>query len=217
MAGDVPEGVGHLDEWRPTPPFTEREPWVRLRADATLSRWVFQHILAPTGALHNPDHEHLQLAEIGFLWTDAALERRQRRIIGAAEIPNPRGHPVTKLRQRWALEELDVHGCDFVVTLDSVWCAEADDASFLALLEHELYHCGQAVDENGYPRFRQSDGQPIYEIRGHDVEEFVGVVERYGAGASSQEVERLVEAAQGEPTVNRADIARICGTCRRAA
>lgn len=217
MAGDLPPGVGGLDDYRPRPPFTSREPFVRLESDLYLGRWVEEHLLLEDGALHNPDHVHLQLAAIGFVWTDAALSRKQRRIIGAAEIPNPRGHPVTKLRQRWALEELDVEGCDFVITLDSVWCSEASDAEFLALLEHELYHCGQAIDENGYPRFRQSDGQPIYEIRGHDVEEFIGVVERYGAGASSQDVERLVEAAQGEPTVSTVDIARICGTCRRAA
>lgn len=201
----------------PAPPFTERDIRVRLETDHRLSRWVNEQIIAEGGELHNPDHSHLELASIGFVWTDAAMERKQRRIVGAAEMPSPRGHPVTKLRARWALEQIDQHDADFLITLDSLWCEEASWAELLSLIEHELYHCGQATDEFGYPRFRQSDGKPVYTIRGHDVEEFVGVVERYGAGASSQEVERLVEAAQGDPEIAPAEVARICSNCVRAA
>jgi hypothetical protein len=124
---------------------------------------------------------------------------------------------VTKLRHRWALEELDVDDADFLITLDSVWVWHRPMIAFLALLEHELYHCSQATDEHGFARFRQSDGKPIYTIRGHDVEEFVGVVRRYGAEAAGPDVERLVEAAQGEPEIAPADIAALCGTCQRAA
>jgi hypothetical protein len=62
--------------------------------------------------------------------------------------------------------------------------AEAcDDATFCALVEHELSHCGQERDEFGMPRFKKSTGMPAFCMRGHDVEEFVGVVRRYGADA----------------------------------
>jgi hypothetical protein len=47
-------------------------------------------------------------------------------------------------------------------------------------------------------------------MRAHDVEEFVGVVRRYGAG---EQVQKLVDAAQMPPEVARLDIARSCGTC----
>ena len=47
-------------------------------------------------------------------------------------------------------------------------------------------------------------------MRAHDVEEFVGVVRRYGA---SQEVRALVEAASQPPEVAKINIARACGTC----
>ena len=219
MAGPTSPGEPTVppDGWTPDPPFTEREPFARIEADNRLSRWVNEHLIDPDGELHNPDHEHLELADIGFLWTDVALERKQRKVIGAAEIPSPRGHPVTKLRARWALEQFDVHQVDFLITLDSVWVDGAFPEQFLALLEHELYHCGQEEDEYGFPRFRKSDGEPIYTIRGHDVEEFVGVVERYGAKASGPETQRLVEAAQGDPELARADVAHLCGTCQRAA
>lgn len=50
---------------------------------------------------------------------------------------------------------------------------------------------------------------PKLGIRGHDVEEFVGIVRRYGAGDTA----KFVAAAQRAPEVGHADIARACGTC----
>jgi hypothetical protein len=47
-------------------------------------------------------------------------------------------------------------------------------------------------------------------IKGHDVEEFVGVVRRYGPGA---DVQRLIDAAKAPPEVAKLNIARACGTC----
>lgn len=220
MAGTdaTPGTTTPLIEGRPEAPFSEREAWrLRIEEDARVSRWLQEHIVSEDGGLHNPDHAHLELAEIGVMWTDAPLERRSKRIIGAAEIPSPRGNPITKLRQRWALQELDLEHVDFLITLDSVWCSNASDREFLALLEHELYHCGQATDENGYPRFNQRTGDPIWTIRAHDVEEFSGVVRRYGARAAGPGVEELVEAAEGEPEVGAVEVAAVCGTCRRAA
>ena len=60
------------------------------------------------------------------------------------------------------------------------------------------------------PKFTQ-DGRPSFAIRGHDVEEFVGVVARYGATAAG--VSEMVEAASRGPTIALADIAGVCGTC----
>jgi len=85
-----------------------------------------------------------------------------------------------------------------------------DDPSFCALVEHELYHCGQKLDVHGMPKFGQ-DGMPQFAIRGHDVEEFVGVVARYGADAAG--VSEMVEAAKHRPSVGLASIAGACGTC----
>ena len=47
-------------------------------------------------------------------------------------------------------------------------------------------------------------------MRGHDVEEFVGVVRRYGA---SPDVQALVDAANKPAEVGKLNISRACGTC----
>ncbi|WP_420376855.1 putative metallopeptidase [Sinorhizobium medicae] len=49
-------------------------------------------------------------------------------------------------------------------------------------------------------------------MRGHDVEDFVGVVRRYGADAAG--VRAIVDAANRPPEIARANIAHACGTCQ---
>ncbi len=65
------------------------------------------------------------------------------------------------------------------------------------------------MDEFGAPKFTQ-EGMPKLKLRGHDVEEFVGVVRRYGA---SEEVQAVIDAASKPAEVARIDVARACGTC----
>ncbi|MFH7489720.1 putative metallopeptidase, partial [Pseudomonas syringae group genomosp. 7] len=69
--------------------------------------------------------------------------------------------------------------------------SQSSDADFSAQVAHERYHIAPAVDQNGAPNFTQ-DGLPKLEMRGHDVEDFVGEVRRYGA---SPDVQLLVDAA----------------------
>lgn len=102
----------------------------------------------------------------------------------------------------------------FLITLDAAYCANCTDAEFCALIEHELYHVSHALDKHGAPAFTM-EGRPKLKIRGHDVEEFVGVVRRYGAGDGA--TAQLVAAANGKAEVSSASIASVCGTCLRAA
>ena len=97
----------------------------------------------------------------------------------------------------------------FLITLAADYCAGCSDAEFCAIVEHELYHIAQALDKYGEPKFTE-EGLPRLKLRGHDVEEFVGVVRRYGA---SEGVKALVEAANNPPEVAKINIARACGTC----
>jgi len=69
---------------------------------------------------------------------------------------------------------------DFIMTLDREFWRNADSTKREALIFHELLHAAQALDKEGEPRFTQ-EGEPIWDIRGHDVEEFDDVVRRYGA------------------------------------
>jgi len=99
---------------------------------------------------------------------------------------------------------------DFLLTFDAVYCAQASDVEWCALVEHELYHCAQETDGFGQPKFTK-DGLPKFAMKGHDVEEFVGVVRRYGA--VSPEVQALVEAAKKAPEIAAVHVAQMCGTC----
>jgi hypothetical protein len=98
---------------------------------------------------------------------------------------------------------------DFVITLDADYSRRCTDAEFCALVEHEMYHIGHANDDFGQPAFTKG-GLPKLGMRAHDVEEFVGVVRRYGA---SKDVQRLIDAAKNAPEVAKLNIARACGTC----
>lgn len=107
-------------------------------------------------------------------------------------------------------------GCvpDFLITIDAELALDVDDASFCALIEHELYHAAQAVGMFGEPRFTR-EGDPVFAMRAHDVEQFVGVVERYGAAAAG--VSAMIEAAKSGPILQDGVVALACGTCGRKA
>jgi Putative phage metallopeptidase len=54
---------------------------------------------------------------------------------------------------------------------------------------------------------------PAFTLVGHDVEEFIGVVRRYGAAAAG--VQAMIDAAADGPTVAQADVDFACGNCAR--
>lgn len=68
----------------------------------------------------------------------------------------------------------------------------------------------RTFDEFGEPRFTR-DGNPIWRVIAHDVEEFVDVVARYGADAT--DTRALVSAANAGPSVGAAAMQMACGTC----
>lgn len=197
---------------RPTPPGSMLEaigdtfePSEELRA------WIFATFIADGAPLENPDHAHLADADIGVLWTNCDNARAMRTVVGQAEIMPPMA--MGKWQRARAVQQVVewFDGMpDFLLTFHAGAAAGMDDASFCALVEHELYHCAQNRDVYGMPKFRD-DGSPSFGIRGHDVEQFVGVVARYGADAA--DVREMVAAANRGPSVGLATIAGACGTC----
>lgn len=163
--------------------------------------------------LFNPEHLHLMHAHIGFLWTNVLNKKGGRIIAGTAEIPFFRGGKWQNARQELQMEKWFGRLPDFVITINAVIFEEMADAEKLALIEHELYHCGQAKDEWGMPKFRKSDNRPVFSIVGHDFEEFTGVVRRYGIAATGQNGVDMMEAAAAKPLIAAADIKRMCGSC----
>ncbi|MGE8453050.1 MAG: putative metallopeptidase [Pseudomonadales bacterium] len=170
-------------------------------------------ILADDGRIHNPEHAHLIDADLVFLWAPGGFTKAMKTVIGQAEEVMIRAGGWQKGRQEQQLVDWFGRVPAFMITLDASYCAECSDAEWCALVEHELYHVAQALDEFGAPRFGK-DGKPKLRIRGHDVEEFVGVVKRYGP---SGDVKRLVDAANAVPELRMGNIAHACGTCLKVA
>jgi len=200
---------------RPRPPAIVTEGG-RFHPAREVGAWVAENLLSETGPLHNPEHRHLQGADVEFLWAPASFTKQARTVIGTAEEVNFRAGGWQKARQEEQFELWFGRVPRYLITLAGDFCADCTDAEFCALVEHECYHVGHATDLFGAPAFTK-DGCPKLFIRGHDVEEFVGVVRRYGTGKPDGAVSRLVAAAGRVPEVSHASIAGACGVCLKAA
>jgi hypothetical protein len=196
---------------RPIPPDDVAEDELqRFVPDQRFAEWIRETFILPTGALANEDHAHLIDARIGVLWTNAVNLSKMRQVIATAELPQVIGSAWRRGRAEQQLRdwfELELH---FLLTFYAPAMEHLSDREFCAVVEHELYHCAQKEDRFGAPAFDTKTGEPIFAMRGHDVEEFVGVVRRYGTTGNVRE---LVEAANRTPIVRDDAIAHACGTC----
>lgn len=185
-------------------------PYVRLIPAPEIGEWVNSQILSADGYLHNPDHGHLIDADLRFMWASSAFAKQGRIVLGQAESVMMRVGGWQKARQEQQMYEWFGDVPEFIITLAADYCEQCNDLEFCALVEHELYHIAQATDDYGAPKFNKETGMPVLKLRGHDVEEFVGVVRRYGA---SKDVQEMVDAANRPAEVAHIDVARACGTC----
>lgn len=175
--------------------------------------WLKQTIFNPDSPLYNPDHSHLhelEMPELSFMWASRGFAKAGKYVLGECEKVAFRAGGWQKRRQEMQMEDWFGEVPDFLITLDASYCNDCTDTEFLMLLEHELYHIAQKLDSFGEPSYNSSTGAPMLEIRAHDVEEFIGVVARYGANES---VQKMIDAASNAPSVGKADIAKACGTC----
>lgn len=205
---------------RPYPPedlatFSDMEMADRFIPAHDVLDWLRDTFLDEASDLFNADHAHLLDAKLGVLWTNCDNSWNMRTVVGQAELMPPMA--MGKWQRARAIQQVEEwFGMmpDFLLTFSATAAHGMDDASFCALVEHELYHCAQKMDQYGMPKFKE-DGSPSFAIRGHDVEEFVGVVARYGA--IDPGVAAMVEVAGRRPLIGAASIAGACGTCLRAA
>lgn len=182
---------------------------IRLSPAPEVWEWLQAEILANTGSIHNEDHAHLLNADIRVMWASSSFEKQGRTVLGQAEQVAFRAGGWQKARMEQQMRDWFGEVPAFIITLAADYCSQCSDTDFCALVEHELYHIAQAKDQYGAPKFTQ-EGLPKLEMRGHDVEEFVGVVRRYGASTDAQ---ALVDAANKPAEVGNLNIARACGTC----
>lgn len=198
----VPEPVAYAGS-------DEIHPWPEM------DEWARAVLIDPAGPLANEEHRMIGYAQLRFCVTNVPNTRRGRMIIGTAELGAPPASRSKweKARARALCEEWWELVPDFIITLSGPYLEAAarygNAAAALALIEHELYHCAH----DGFT----VDGDHKWRIVGHDVEEFVGVVQRYGAAASGPSTIALVEAAVAGPEIAAAELRGICGTASRAA
>ncbi len=181
-----------------------------------LHDWIRAAYFSEEGDLFTEEHGHLEEANIGCLWTTAENSRHGRRIVGQAEIPMNSYARLGKWQRGRGVQQLEKwFACvpDFLITLDAIYADEVDDATFCALVDHELFHCAQAEDEFGQRRFSKTTGLPVWCIKGHDVEEFTAVVRRFGIEAAGEKATDFVIAAARRPEIGPAKVAGACGTC----
>lgn len=184
-------------------------PFLILKPAPDLWEWIQAEILATTGSIHNEEHAHLIDASIGVMWASSSFAKKGRSVLGQAEQLMIRAGGWQKARQEQQMRDWFGEEPEFLITLAADYCSQCTEAEFCALVEHELYHIGHKLDKYGAPAFGD-DGMPKLEMRGHDVEEFVGVVRRYGP---SHDVQQLIDAASRPPEVAKINISRACGTC----
>ena len=182
---------------------------IRLTPAPEVWEWLQAEILADTGSIHNEDHAHLLDADIRIMWASSSFNKQGRTVLGQAEQVAFRAGGWQKARMEQQMRDWFGKVPAFIITLAADYCVQCSDTDFCALIEHELYHIAQDTNQYGEPAFTK-EGGPKLKLRGHDVEEFVGVVRRYGA---SPDVQALVEAANSPAEVGKLNIARACGTC----
>ena len=210
-----------MDQITPFPPTdfidqADEEEAIRIVPASDLKNWVVANFLTLGGPLHNPDHDHI--AEMlhdneGFLasaWASTAYTRTKRMVLGQCEKVMFQQGGWKKARQEQQMRDWFGFVPIYLITIDASFCEKANDNEFCALFEHELYHIGVERDSDGEIIYSDHTGLPKHYLAGHDVEEFIGVVKRWGANDS---VKRLVEVAKNPPFVSDLDISKCCGNC----
>ncbi|MCV4287881.1 putative metallopeptidase [Pseudomonas capsici] len=198
---------------RPTPPSSLLESvFLNIEPAPEVWEWISTEILADTGSIHNEDHAHLIGANIGVLWASQAFAKQGRTVLGQAEMVMHRAGGWQKARAEQQMREWFGEEPEFIITLAADYCSQCSDLEFCSLVEHELFHIAHKLDKYGAPAFTK-EGMPKLEMRGHDVSEFVAIVDRYGVGHPEGDLARLVAAANTPPKISSVSIAHACGTC----
>lgn len=179
-----------------------------------VEEWARAVFVDPGGPYYDEDHEHLEDAKIGVLWTNTLNMRRGVVVAGDAQMPMRTAGRLGgwekevylwNLRRWFGTDEIH-----FLLRFSAAACDEYDDLSFSAIVKHELCHCAQALDRGGQKWFREN-GSRVFTMAPHDVEQFVSVVRDFGpVGRNTPE---FIEAARQRPRFGEAQVRVACGNC----
>lgn len=205
---------------RPLPPSHLSDTGDHFEPSRELHDFLQAAFIAEGAPFGREEYEILREAKIGTLWTNVERRKDGLLTLGMAQLFRisgekwSAGRTAQQLREwfkDWWPEDEDFDPYPhFLLIFYAPYAAKASDASFAALCAHELRHCGQKRDRWDEPKFDQ-DGNPEWAMVGHDVEEFVSVVEDFGAAAAGPMVTRLVEAAKKAPRFSAGEVAGVCG------
>lgn len=139
-------------------------------------------------------HKHFaDVGPIGFLFRVEPKVKAGRQILGSAMLPTVQGilkDLFEQLLAQW-LGGMPA----FLIVLDRDFWMESDQVTRAALLKHEMMHIKQEQDKYGDPKFDR-DGNPVFGLIGHDLEEFNYIVAKYGRWKS--DIGAFLDAAQGK-------------------
>jgi hypothetical protein len=127
------------------------------------------------------DFSHLRQGEAVIMFLMRRDEKLQqgKAILGFMAVPQFQGKLASLCS--WLLVKMTGGVMpDFIMVLDAGFWEQATPQQREALVFHELKHAAQAVGKDGEPRFTD-EGDPIWAIAPHDIEEFNDVARRYGA------------------------------------
>jgi len=138
-------------------------------------------------------HQHFRDDDIAveFLYRIAPKIKAGRQVLGMMALPTVQGQFKDLFEQ--LLAQWFGRMPHFLCVLDQEFWLAADQVTREALLEHEMCHVRQEITKTGELRFDQ-DGNPVYGIVGHDIEEFNYIVRKYGAWSDS--ITGFLEAAK---------------------
>lgn len=148
--------------------------------------------------LRMPEHRHLVEDECAIDWLMRAEPKvkQGRQILGTCYMPRVNGE-LSSLFD-WMLERQFGRFPTFLIILDAEYWKEATPLQREILVFHELRHADRARDADGEPKCNPVTGEPMWAIRGHDIEEFNSVVARYGSTDVHGVAEFIEAARQGE-------------------
>ena len=108
---------------RPRPPESFTDPLSsRYLPAPEVLKWARAEILTEGGQLHNPDFEHLEYADIQFLWAPQGFVKAGRTVLGMCEEVTFRCGPWQKGRQQQQMTDWFGMVPDYLITLDAEYC-----------------------------------------------------------------------------------------------
>jgi Putative phage metallopeptidase len=186
-----------LDD-RPMPPEQLREPGFELEPAPELAEWLIRSFVREGSLWTNPRHEHLRKVDLVAMWTNVEYIDGGMPVAGMAEIVKPSGKPWKRADAAYRLCMLHGNVPQARVWMYAPAWTTCDFWTACARGQHELLHFAHKHDREGSPLYDDLE-RPMLAARAHDVEEFVDIMELYGADACAGRSRDFVEAALRPP------------------